>query len=268
MAFVASAHPTHNANPATDSANPEARQQPVESHSLSLATSEILFRPGDLKTHFYRVESGVVCVYQGPWQGHRATVEFCFPGDLVGLGFLERHTSTARAAVDTVVSCLPLDAMNDVIACDPLASARLGRAIEKEFESVRNFHLNLPLEPINRVAALLTSLSKANSREGRDPTSITDSLKCGVIADYLAMSVDELAGILIELEKRGIIERWPSGVLRLTDVDTLERLADGMAYGELEEEFDELPGEITEDELTEELLGAPPAFLRSRTPGR
>ncbi len=240
---------------------PRPGLNPSNSHSLALSTSEILFRPGDLKTHFYRVESGVVCVYQSPWEGHRATVEFCFPGDLVGLGFLERHTSTARAAVETVVSCLPLDAMNDIIACDPLASARLARAVDKEFDSVRSQHLSLPLAPIERVSSLLIALSRANSQEGRDPNSITDSLKCGVIADYLAMSVDELAGILVELEKRGFIERWPSGVLRLTDMDALDRLADG---GNHEEYADE----ITEDELTDEVLGAPPAFLRRDMPAR
>jgi CRP/FNR family transcriptional regulator len=266
MAFVASAPPIHDANPGPGPASAaERRQQPIESHSIALATSEILFRPGDVKTHFYRVESGVVCVYQSPWQGHRATVEFCFPGDLVGLGFLERHTSTARAAVDTVVSCLPLDSMNDVIACDPLASARLARAVDKEFDSVRSLHLSLPLAPIERVAALLIALSRANSQEGRDPSNITDSLKCGVIADYLAMSVDELAGILVELEKRGFIERWPSGVLRLTDMDALDRLADGGEYDEID---DELASEITEDELTEEVLRAPPEFLRRGMPGR
>jgi CRP/FNR family transcriptional regulator, anaerobic regulatory protein len=265
MAFVASAPPIHDANPGLDHASTTATaQEPVELHSVALTTSEILFRPGDLKTHFYRVESGVVCVYQSPWQGHRATVEFCFPGDLVGLGFLERHTSTARAAVDTVVSCLPLDAMNDVIACDPLASARLARAVDKEFDSVRSHHLSLPLAPIERVAALLITLSRANSQEGRDPSSITDSLKCGVIADYLAMSVDELAGILVELEKCGFIERWPSGVLRLTDMDGLDRLAEGADHDEIN---DELANEITEDELTEEVLRAPPAFLRRGMPG-
>jgi len=266
MAYVESASPFHDANSGLESAaRVETRQQPVQSHSLALATSEILFRPGDLKTHFYRVESGVVCVYQSPWQGHRATVEFCFPGDLVGLGFLERHSSTARAAVDTVVSCLPLHAMNDIIACDPLASARLARAVEKEFDSVRTQHMTLPLAPIERVAALLIALSRANSQEGRDPSNITDSLKCGVIADYLAMSVDELAGILVELEKRGLIERWPSGVLRLTDMEALDRLADGAARDEIEDDF---ASEITEEELTEEVLRAPPEFLRRGMPVR
>lgn len=260
MAFVFSTAPDANDNAERDRAGIGGpRPENFFSHSLALATSEILFRPGEAKTHFYRVESGAVCVYQSPWQGHRATVEFCFPGDLVGLGFLERHMATARAAVDTVVTCLPLDTMNDVVARDPLASARLSRAVDQEFESLRTAHLSLPLGPIERVSALLVTLSRANVQEGRDPSCITDSLKCGVIADYLAMSVDELAGVLVELEKRGLIERSPEGALRLTNLDALDRLASSDRDGF---DDDDLLCEITEAELTADMLRAPPAFLR------
>src|SRR5262245_37946022 len=117
MAFVLSAAEDHDPKSAQSQSVTATRERASvgdfhpdisPSHTLALAMGEVLFRPGDAKTHFYRVESGAVCVYQSPWQGNRATVEFCFPGDLVGLGFLERHTSTARAAVDTVVTCLPL----------------------------------------------------------------------------------------------------------------------------------------------------------------
>jgi CRP/FNR family transcriptional regulator len=225
-----------------------------------LATGEILFRPGEARAYVYRVESGVVCVCQSPWQGHRPSVEFCFPGDFVGLGFLDRQVSTARAAVDTVVSRLPFDRMNDVVSGDPLAEAKLSRAVENDFESIRNAYLRLPAMPIERVASLLVTMSRANAQEGRDPRSIMDSFKCGVIADYLAMSPDELAGILVELEERGLVTSDASGVLRLTDLAALEALADTTKPSEIE---DEPVSEITDEELAEELERAP-AFLRRR----
>jgi hypothetical protein len=103
-------------------------------------------------------------------------------------------------------------------------------------------------------------MSRANAQEGRDPRSIMDSFKCGVIADYLAMSPDELAGILVELEERGLVTCDASGVLRLTDLAALEALADTTKPSEIE---DEPVSEITDEELAEELERAP-AFLRRR----
>ena len=76
------------------------------------------------------------------------------------------------------------------------------------------------------VAALFATLSRYNGYEGRDPAVITDSLKCGVAAGHLGMSVDALAQQLAELEARGLIEPCDKG-LRLLDVDALERLVDG-----------------------------------------
>jgi CRP/FNR family transcriptional regulator len=53
-----------------------------------------------MKTYLYRVESGVICLYDPRWNGDKAHVDFIFPGDLVGLGFLQSHMLTARALVE------------------------------------------------------------------------------------------------------------------------------------------------------------------------
>ena len=77
------------------------------------------------------------------------------------------------------------------------------------------------------MAAFFVALSRGNSYEGRIPNIITDSLKCGVVASDLALSVEALSRILVELEERGLIENCPPLGLRLKDIAALERLADG-----------------------------------------
>ncbi len=69
------------------------------------------------------------------------------------------------------------------------------------------------------------TLARCNAYEGRDPSILTDSLSCGVVAGYLDMSVDELAHCLTELEALDLVEAAPKG-LRLKNLDELERLAD------------------------------------------
>ncbi|MGZ5919249.1 MAG: hypothetical protein ACXWJV_05565, partial [Hyphomicrobium sp.] len=154
--------------------------------------------------------------------------EFLFPGDFVGLGFLEKHCLNARALLDTSVECLTLDAAAEVIGNDAKAKTKLAAAIEREFE-IRREELRRAgqRQPIERVAALLVTSARTNVQQGRAPDLIEDSWRCGVIADLLRLSLDELTAHLVELERRGLIKATPNG-LRLRDITALEALADGV----------------------------------------
>jgi CRP/FNR family transcriptional regulator, anaerobic regulatory protein len=193
---------------------------------LSLASNELLFGIGDPKIHFYAVKSGVLVVYEPRWSGHRAIIEFAFPGDLVGLGFLQTHTCSARATVDTCVQCLPLSAQDHLFADDPRAQARLADAIEREVEFLRDSSVRFSQQnPLGRLAAFLLTLSRENEQEGRDPTLLMQPLDCGVVADFLALGIDRLGSLLVQLEQRGMIAACSPQGLRITDVEALEGLA-------------------------------------------
>lgn len=189
---------------------------------LTLRPGETLFREGDARSHVYRVERGALCLFKSRADGTQDIFEFAFPGDLVGLGYLDSHVSGAQAAIETSLTCLSRTAL------DPSAerSARLTAAIEREVTFLRESLIrNGHPSPLERVAALFITLSRYNAYEGREPTLITDSLKCGVVAGYLNMSVGELAAQLSEMEARGLIEPCAKG-LRLKDLDGLEKIAD------------------------------------------
>ena len=164
------------------------------------------------KTHLYRVESGCLCVYEPHSAEHRAIVEFAFAGDLLGLGYLENHTRSARAIGETRITCLPLSAVDRIVEASPRARDQLKQAIDDELEFVRDGLVKSgQRNPIERVAAFFVALSRGNSYEGRIPNIITNSLKCGVVASDLALSVEALSRILVELEERGLmrtVHRW------------------------------------------------------------
>jgi Crp-like helix-turn-helix protein len=80
-------------------------------------------------------------------------------------------------------------------------------------------------EPLARVAALLVSISRNNSYEGRDPSIMPDALTSGFVADLLGIDIDELATLLVDLNRRGLVETCGS-TLKLKDMPALERLAD------------------------------------------
>ena len=172
----------------------------------------------------YRVESGCLCVYEPHSAEHRAIVEFAFAGDLLGLGYLENRRVGAGDR-QTRITCLPLNAVDRMLK---RARDQLKKAIDDELEFVRDGLVSSgQRNPIERVAAYFVALSHSNSYEGRISNIITNSLKCGVVASDLALSVEGLARILVELEERGLIENCPPLGLRLNDITALERLADG-----------------------------------------
>ena len=74
-----------------------------------------------------------------------------------------------------------------------------------------------------RVAALLSSISRNNRYEGRDPNLIPDCFSSGFVADLLGLAVDDLADALVELKRRSLVQA-EGLALRLTDLPVLEKL--------------------------------------------
>jgi CRP/FNR family transcriptional regulator, anaerobic regulatory protein len=206
----------------------------LASDTQAFAATEPLFSLGDPKTELYLIESGVVTVYEPRLQGRQAILEFAFPGDVVGLGFLQTHTCTARASVETVAHCVPFSAQDRLVGDDPGLQAGLANAIEREFEFLRRSSINFSRQsPLERMAAFLLTLSRQNEEEGRDPTLLTQPLQCGVVADFLALSLDRLGLLLVRLEQRAIIAPCPPHGIKLTDLNALKALVDEPSLGKV-----------------------------------
>ena len=108
----------------------------------------------------------------------------------------------------------------------PSAQAKQDEDIESEFEFRRGCLVASGRQtPLVRVAAFLASLSSVNANEGRDPWVVTETFSCGFVADYLDLSVNSLAAVLVELEHRGLIEPCPPTGLRLKDICALDAVA-------------------------------------------
>ena len=196
----------------------------------TLSIGEILFQEGDRKAHLHQISAGVVCVYQPRMGRSDEVIEFVFPGDVLGLGYLEHQIYWARALVITQIKRLPLNSLNNVVKYDHRAKQRHAEALNREFAYRRDlFTASNRQKPIGRVAAFLLAVSQFNKDEGRDPNMVTDSLKCGVVAEWLALDLDNLRRALVELEKQRLIEPCDPLGLRLVDPGGLEVLAGGDA---------------------------------------
>lgn len=187
-----------------------------------LARNDILFDVNDLKTAIYRVETGVLCISAVGADGRVEVVEHALAGDIVGLGFLERHAVSAHATVTTTVTEMPLHDIDRLALLDPTIKSRLDAAVEREFIYRRNSLVHAVREhSLVRLASLLCALSGQNGSEGRDPELLDNDIECAAIADHLSISLDALSLGLRQLKMRGLIEPAEGGRLRIKNLPRL-----------------------------------------------
>jgi CRP/FNR family transcriptional regulator len=194
----------------------------------TLLIGESLFSKGDPKTHLHEISSGLVGVYGSQPGCIDEVIEFAFPGDVLGLGYLDHHVHYARALIKTQVKCLPLGALAEIIKHDLRAKHRYAVAVQREFAYRRDLLSRATRQnPIARLAAFLLAVSQFNKDEGRDRSIVTDALDCVVVADWLKLDLDALRRALVELGKRQLIAPCDAQGLRLIDLTGLEALAGG-----------------------------------------
>lgn len=191
----------------------------------NVATGAMLFQPGEERM-LYRVEKGAICHYVLWADGRHEVIEFAFPGDIIGLGHLDEHSTTAQAMVDTVVSLISEEELNDALDRDDRLSFRFTAAVEREFDYVRERTTShASITPTARVANLLLAISGINGTEGRDENIICDDLSAGFVAEKLGMSIENLSAALLSLKTQGAIKEAPQGI-EIVDRKALERMAD------------------------------------------
>ncbi len=185
-----------------------------------------LYRQGYSRSALYRIVSGVVRQTIRRGDGQHDLVEFAMAGDVIGLGFLEQHGTTAQAILKTEVVEIPLDALDALTHREPGVEERLRAAIDVEFAVLRDRAVTSGLsKPIVRIAAFLLAISDMSKRESGREIIVPDDLKSGYVAETLQMSLDCLADGLQQLEARGLIERTDGG-LKLKQIPVLEVLAE------------------------------------------
>jgi CRP/FNR family transcriptional regulator len=189
-----------------------------------VAMGEKVFQPGEQR-RLYCVESGTICHYVRSAEREYEVIEFAFPGDIIGLGYLPTHVSTARAMVDTYVSVITDADLDRALTNDNRLFFRLVEAREREFDYVKNNALNAdPRNPIQRVANFLLAIVSINVSEGREPLIVADDVSSGYVAEQLQITVDALAKALLSLRRSGLVDVSDKR-LRILEIAALERLA-------------------------------------------
>ncbi len=189
-----------------------------------VAHGDPVFRPGEPR-HLYRIEDGAVCHFS-QWAGARfEVIECAFPGDIIGLGYLSSHSSLATAMVDTMVSIVAPEELEQALRGDYHLAYRLADAGEREFDYLRGKTLNkMALPPLQRVANYLLAIANINGTEGRQGGLSLDDVSSEYVARQLDMTIDTLTAAMLSIRRSGLLDVSPRG-LHIVDIAGLEAVA-------------------------------------------
>lgn len=196
-----------------------------ERNRLMIAHGESLFTPGTPRAAAYVVEAGALCHYIVWPDGSHDVIECAFPGDIVGLGSLGEHISTAQAMVDTAVVPLTGSELASALQSNAALAARMASATDREFEFLRHRALQPGLRPVlNRIAAYLLAVAGNACRSGE--THLASGVEGEqALALILEIPAADVRDAMAELRDRGLITER-DGALVIADAGGLEKLAD------------------------------------------
>jgi CRP/FNR family transcriptional regulator, anaerobic regulatory protein len=198
---------------------------PLASELRVLEPGEYLYKQEDPRLTAYKVERGVVAVFEWRVAKPARIVDMASPGEYVGLGCLAQHGDNARAVVDSVVRLVPRTDVDLLAEHDPKLRQKQDEATERDFEHrMVSAHTRDRSTPLTRVAALLVAVSRENACEGRDPTVISDLLTC---VAALNRDPNTFSRALRELQHMDLVEERGANVLHLKNIEALEGIVDG-----------------------------------------
>lgn len=193
---------------------------------ITIARGSAMFEAGD-RRQAYRICSGAICQCVRWPDGRIEVIDFAFPGDFSGLGYLPIHTTSSVAMVDTVAVPVSAEQMDVLFANDDELALKLADAGEREFDLLRSkSRIASLLPPVQKLARYLLAIIAINTTEGRAATLTSDEVSSRHVADILQLAAEDLAMALLSLRRRGFLDVSGNG-WRVVDPAGLETLADG-----------------------------------------
>lgn len=194
----------------------------------TIESREHLFCEGDRADYIYLVEAGHICISRLLADGRRHVIDFAYPGDIIGLGALDRHAASAQATTRTRVRCIPVAQLHDIAARDASLSRKLYDAMAHELMAARE-HLFAVSQctATERVAGFLLSLSRRNARRGEDPTEIVLPMTRTDIADFLGLTIETVSRTFSKFRADGLIDVEQCVLVTIRDADALAEAAAG-----------------------------------------
>lgn len=203
-------------------------QGSLSGHSRVFDAKEHLFEEGDLASHVFLVESGLVCIYRLMSDGRRQIVDFAYPGDIIGLGALVCHDANAMAIERTRTRSFATTDLDEIARQDPEFGIKLFSALSQQLHAAHDMLLTVGRRSApERLAAFLLTLARRKGQNGHSAREVVLPMSRTDIADFLALTIETVSRTFSKFRADGLIKIEQSILITILDAEALEDMADG-----------------------------------------
>ena len=176
------------------------------------------------------VEAGHLCIYRVLPDGRRQVMDFAYPGDLVGLGAIDTHSTNAQAIEKTRVRCFTLSDLRERAQDNAMFCTSLYSAMSQELVAARELVVTVGHRTATeKVASFLQTLSRRNARRGMAPHELVLPMTRSDIADFLGLTIETVSRTFTKFRQDGVIDLEQCILVTIRDPRRLEEYAGGNA---------------------------------------
>jgi len=199
-----------------------------EAQRASVKARETLFHEGDAVSGVLMIVKGMAKLSRLMADGRQQVLGFRFSGDILGLTHAATHAAEAEMLTDGTVCRLTKAQLEVTLQRHPTLQRRLLDLCLREVALTQDQLVTVGRRQAEqRVAAFLLSLSEAARRRGHSAQALDMPMTRSEIGDLLGLALETVSRAFTALRKRGLLTEPGGHKVLLTDLDTLEMVADG-----------------------------------------
>ncbi len=194
--------------------------------TLTAGAGQTILVEGDPLTHYYRIVSGTVRLYNAVADGRRQVLDFLGADECFGLIGLARYAYSVEAISPVTLIRYPRQRLEAVVEQSPELAASLFRQACVELGQAQRQMLLLGRKSADeKIASFLLAMAERQAQLGR-PADILDlPMSRQDIADHLGLTIETVSRTISRFKRAGVIALTGRQHVVLRDLARLRRLA-------------------------------------------
>ncbi len=196
---------------------------------VDFSQGQTVIDEGEPADFLFNLTQGTMKLYKLLPDGRRQITGFLFEGDFLGIALNEQYAYSAEAIGDVGLCRFPRQNLESMLDEFPHLEKRLLGVVSNELAQAQDQMLLLGRKTAReKVVSFLLSLShRAVDREA-EPLPVHLPMSRADIADYLGLTTETVSRTFTTLKRDGYIRLKAGGYVELSDIETLEDVAEGM----------------------------------------
>jgi CRP/FNR family transcriptional regulator len=196
--------------------------------TVSFKPGQTILVEGDPITHYFRILTGTVRLYNAIADGRRQVIDFLGPNECFGLTALERHAYSVEAIGQVTIVRYPRQQVEAAMQTNPPLARRLFEVACAELRQAQRQMLLLGRKSAEeKIASFLLMLAE----RGDDANEVADAFHVPMsrqdVADYLGLTIETVSRTLTRFKNAGLIALPCRQHMALRAPDRLKSLAEG-----------------------------------------